>query len=105
AAISFLKLARRRARYLTRDPRRVAAACGRDLAEFLLDQRFSLRGGATFGELRDEIEDRLAVEASAFARAAAAARFGPPGTAHESAVQAKRELRELKRRLRRQLFV
>jgi len=105
AAISLLKLARRRARYLTRDPRRIAAACGRELSDFLLDQRFPVRGGGTFGELRDEIEDRLAVEAGAFTRAADAARFGPPGTAREAALEAKRELRELKRRLRRELFV
>jgi hypothetical protein len=105
AGISVLKLARRRLRYLTRDPRRIAVACARELSEFLLDQRFSVRRGATFGELRDEIGNRLAVDAGAFARAADTARFGPPVAARDAARQAKRELRELKRRLRRHLFV
>jgi transglutaminase-like putative cysteine protease len=105
AAISGLKLARRRLRYLTRDPRRIAVACARELSEFLLDQRFTVPSGATFGELRDEIGDRLAVDAAAFARAADTARFGPPLGARDAAAQAKRELRDLKRRLRRQLFV
>jgi len=104
-AIALLKLARRRLRYLTRDPRRIAAACGRELSDFLLDQRFAIRRGATFGELRDEIADRLAVDAVAFTDAADAARFGPPAPARAAATQAKRELRELKRRLRRRLFV
>ncbi len=105
AAISFLKLVRRRARYLTRDPRRIAAACGRELSEFLLDQRLPVRRGASFGDLQHTIGDSLAVDAASFARAADAARFGPPVAAREAAVQARRELRELKRRLRRQLFV
>jgi hypothetical protein len=35
ASIALLKLALRRARFLTRDPRRVAAACRRELGEFL----------------------------------------------------------------------
>jgi hypothetical protein len=105
AAISLLKFARRRLRYLTRNPRRVAAACARELSEFLLDQRFLVRPGASFGELERAIDDRLAVDATSFTRAADAARFGPPATAHAAASQARRELRELKRRLRRQLFV
>jgi hypothetical protein len=105
AAIAGIKLVRRRLRYLTRDPRRVAAACARELSEFLLDQRFSLRRGASFGDLEDAISDRLAVDAASFTRAADAARFGPPGTARAAAAEAKRELRVLKRRLRGQLFV
>jgi len=39
AVIVLLKLGRRKVRYLTRDPRRVAVACARELAEFLRDQR------------------------------------------------------------------
>ena len=105
AAIAGLKLVRRRLRYLTRDPRRIAAACARELSEFLLDQRFSLRRGASFGELENAISERLAVDAAAFTQAADAARFGPPAAARASAAQAKNELRELKRRLRTQLFV
>jgi transglutaminase-like putative cysteine protease len=104
-AIWLLKSARRRARYVTRNPRRIACACARELSEFLLDQRFALQRGASFGELKAAVEDRVAVDASAFARAADAARFGPPGSARDAAAAAKRELRDLKRRLRRELFV
>jgi transglutaminase-like putative cysteine protease len=104
-SIWLLKTIRRRLRYLTRDPRRVAGACARELSEFLLDQRFSVQRGASFGELKASIEERLVVDAAPFARAADAARFGPPGPAHEAAATAKRELRALKRRLRRELFV
>jgi hypothetical protein len=100
-----LKTVRRRVRYLTRNPRRVAGACARELSEFLLDQRFAVQRGASFGELKAAIEDRLVVDAAPFARAADAARFGPPGPAREAAAMARRELRELKRRLRRELFV
>ena len=39
AAIVGTKLALRRVRYLTRDPRRVASACRSQLSDFLLDQR------------------------------------------------------------------
>jgi len=105
AAIWLMKTVRRRARYLTRNPRRIAGACGRELSEFLLDQRFTLQRGASFGALQTAIEDRLAVDAATFARAADAARFGPPAAAREAAAAARRELRELKRRLRRELFV
>jgi hypothetical protein len=104
-AISLLKLARRRLRYVTRNPRRIAAACARELSDFLLDQRFAIPRCATLGELRDELSNRLAIDAGAFTEAADAARFGPPGIAGEAATRAKRELRELKRRLRRRLFV
>jgi transglutaminase-like putative cysteine protease len=105
ASIWLLKTVRRRVRYLTRNPRRVAGACARELSEFLLDQRFAVQRGASFGELKAAIEDRLVVDAAPFARAADAARFGPPGPAREAAAMARRELRELKRRLRRELFV
>jgi transglutaminase-like putative cysteine protease len=105
AAIALVKLARRRVRYLTRDPRRVAAACARELSEFLLDQRLTVRRGASFGELRAEIDEQLAVDAGAFVEAAELARFGPPGGARDAARRARTELRELKRVLRRRLFV
>jgi len=104
-AIAAAKLLRRRARYLTRDPRRVAAACARELSEFLLDQRVPVRRGATFRELRQELEERLVVDAAAFTVAAETARFGPPAGAWEAASRARAELRSLKRVVRRQLFV
>jgi hypothetical protein len=104
-AVVVLKLARRRLRYLTRDPRRLAAAYSRELAEYLQDQRFPAMRAATFHELGAALSEGLGVDASAFTNAATTARYGRPEQADEAAGRARLELRELKRRLRRSLFV
>jgi transglutaminase-like putative cysteine protease len=103
AAVVLLKLGRRKLRYLTRDPRRTAVACARELADFVQDQRVPAEQAATFRELGRTVRDRLGVDASSFAQAATAARYGPPEGARQAAGSARRELRELKRRLRRSL--
>ncbi len=103
AVIVLLKMGRRKVRYLTRDPRRVAVACARELAEFLHDQRVPAAQAATFRELGGTVRDRLGVDASSFAQAATAARYGPPDGARQAAGSARKELRDLKRRLRRSL--
>jgi hypothetical protein len=103
AVIVLLKMGRRKLRYLTRDPRRVAVACGRELAEFLHDQRVPPAQAATFRELGGTVADRLGVDASSFAQAATAARYGPPEGARQAAGSARKELRDLKRRLRKSL--
>jgi hypothetical protein len=103
AVIVLLKTARRKLRYLTRDPRQIAVACARELAEFLHDQRVPAEKAATFHELGGTVSARLGVDASSFARAATAARYGPPAEASTAAAAARTELRELKRRLRRSL--
>jgi len=103
AVIVLLKLGRRQVRYLTRDPRRVAVACARELAEFLQDQRVPAAEAATFRELGGTVAERLGVDASSFAEAATAARYGPPGGARQAAGSARKELRDLKRRLRKSL--
>ena len=100
AVIVLLKLGRRKLRYLTRDPRRIAVACARELADFLRDQRVPTAQAATFRELGGTVRDGLGVDASRFAQAATAARYGPPEDARQAAGSARRELRELKRRLR-----
>jgi transglutaminase-like putative cysteine protease len=105
AAIALLKLARRKVRYLTRDPRRIASACARELSEFLQDQRVTATRAATLHELGETVAERFGVDAAAFARAAAAARYGPRAEAGAAAGRARAELRELKRKLRRALFV
>jgi transglutaminase-like putative cysteine protease len=105
AAIALLKQARRRLRYVTHNPRRIAVACARELAEFLQDQRVATSRAATFHELGDTVADRLGVDAGRFARAATVARYGPPAEAASAARGARRELRELKRLLRRNLAV
>jgi transglutaminase-like putative cysteine protease len=103
ALIVLVKHGRRRLRYLTRDPRRIATACARELAEYLHDQRLPAAQASTFRELGGEVRDRLGVDASEFARAATAARYGRLEDAADAAGRARDELRELKRRLRRSL--
>jgi transglutaminase-like putative cysteine protease len=105
AAILVAKTARRKLRYVTRDPRRIAAACAHELADFLADQRLPVRRGATYGDLRDAVSEHLAVDAQSFTDALDAARFGPPSGAGAAARRAKSELADLKRRLRRQVFL
>jgi transglutaminase-like putative cysteine protease len=103
AAIVLVKHARRGMRYLTRDPRRIAGACARELSEYLQDQRLVTAGTATVHELGSFVTARLGIDASRFTRAATAARYGRPDDAAGEARAARRELRELKRKLRRGL--
>ncbi len=100
AVVVVLKLALRRARYLTRDPRRVAAACRRELADYLLDQRIDAARSATLHELGALVRHELAVDPDSFVGAATAARFGPPAGAPLAARRARRELRALRRGIR-----
>ena len=93
----------RRARYVSRDPRRVAAACRQELADFLLDQRIDAARSATLHELGALVRGELAVDPDAFVAAATAARFGPPENARRAARDARRELRALTRTIRARL--
>ena len=103
AGIALLKLGLRRARYLTQDPRRVAAACRRELNDFLTDQRLDVPASATVAELGELLRAEAGVDAARFVTAVEAARYGPPEGAREAARRARRELRRLERALRRQL--
>jgi hypothetical protein len=94
------KLVLRRVRYLTRDPRRLAAACRQELADYLLDQRIDAARSATLHELGALVRHELAVDPTAFVGAATAARFGPPSGAAPAARRARRELRALLRSMR-----
>ena len=105
AAIVLVKVGRRKLRYVTRNPRRLASACTRELAEFLHDQRVPASPAATLQELSETISDRFSVDAEEFARVTTIARFGPLTDAGEAARRARTELADLKRRLRRGLFV
>jgi hypothetical protein len=100
AAVAVTKLAIRRSRYLTRDPRRLAAACRRELADYLVDQNIDAARSATLTELGALVRHELSVEPDAFVAAANAARFGPPGGSASAARDARRELRRLMRRMR-----
>jgi hypothetical protein len=97
------KLAVRRSRYVSRDPRRVAAACRQELADFLLDQRIDAARSATLHELGSLVRDELAVDPDRFVAAATAARFGPPAGARPAARDARRELRALMKVVRARL--
>jgi hypothetical protein len=101
--IAATKLAVRRSRYVSRDPRRVAAACRQELADFLLDQHIDAARSATLHELGALVRDELAVDPDRFVAAATAARFGPPAGAHPAARDARRELRALMRVVRARL--
>jgi transglutaminase-like putative cysteine protease len=105
AAVAGAKLVLRRVRYVTRDPRRVAAACRRELADFLVDQNIDAARSATLHELGAIVRHELAVEPDAFVAAATAARFGPPAGAGRAAREARRELRALIRRMRARLRI
>jgi transglutaminase-like putative cysteine protease len=105
AVIVVAKLAVRRARYLTRDPRLLAAACRRELADYLVDQRIDSARSATLHELGALVRRELSVEPDAFVAAASAARFGPPAGSDRAAREARRELRALTRRMRRRLRI
>ena len=106
AALSLIvvaKIAVRRARYLTRDPRRLAAACRQELSDYLVDQRIDSARSATLHELGALVREELVVEPDAFVAAASAARFGPPAGSERAAREARRELRALIRAMRRRL--
>ncbi len=102
-AIGAAKLVRRRLRYLTRDPRRLAAAARHELADFLVDQGLVVSPSATPQELNQLVRDELGADARPFAAALAEARFGPPQASAAAAAATRRELRALIRVIRRGL--
>ena len=102
-ALGLAKLVRRRSRYLTRDPRRLAGAARRELVDFLADQGIAVSVSATPDELHELVQAELGGDGRRFARALAAARFGPPEGSAAAATSARRELRQLLRALRHRL--
>jgi hypothetical protein len=98
-----VKLTVRKQRYLTRDPRKLARACVRELADYAADQGAKAPPSATVRELAKLVEDEIGVSAVAFATAAAEARFGPIAGAREAARTARGELRSVRRQLRSSL--
>jgi transglutaminase-like putative cysteine protease len=97
------KLALRRARYLTRDPRRLARAYRRELVEFLADQRIDIPRSATHAEMRELVRTQTGVDLRGLVHSIGLARFGPLTTAAAAAQRARGELRAARRRLRRVL--
>jgi transglutaminase-like putative cysteine protease len=97
------KLLRRGARFLTRDPRRLAGACRNEIRDFLLDQGVDVPDSATLRELAALVESEFGVESGAFGLHATAARFAPRVGAREAARAMRRDLRALRRGMRRVL--
>jgi protein-glutamine gamma-glutamyltransferase len=102
-AIALAKLFLRRSRYLTRDPRRLAGACRKELRDVLLDQLVDVPPSVTLSELALLAEAELGVSAAAFGAHGTAARFAPPGSAREAARELRRAMRQLRRDVRREL--
>lgn len=99
-AVVLAKLVRRRLRYVSGDPRRIALAVRRELEDVLLDQRVPVRRGASLPELRVAAERGLGVPLGALVEAVGRARFGPPERAGSAAADARRELRRVRALLR-----
>ena len=74
AALGLAKLVRRRSRYLTRDPRRLAGAARRELVDFLADQGIAVSASTTPEELHELLQAELGADGRPFARALAEAR-------------------------------
>ena len=103
AAIWLAKTGRRRLRYRSDDPRRVAGAVRAELEDYLADQRVRLPRSATPAELSETMQQRLRIDADRLAAALGAARFGPSDEAERAARVARRELHGVLRTMRRRL--
>ena len=103
--LALIKLARRGIRFLTRNPRSIAAACRRDLAGFMADQGVPVPESATPTELGALVQRQFGVDARSLVEALTLARYGPPETAGRAAGDARRELRRVRRVLRNRLSV
>ena len=95
-----VKLGLRRSRYLTQDPRRTAAACRREIIEYLRDQRIDVPASITTHELGELLGSRIGVNATV-----SPMRSGSRGTGRspgpKAAQEAQRELKAVLRGLRR----
>jgi hypothetical protein len=103
AVVGIGKTLVRRARYLSRNPRRVATASRRELEGFLRDQGVDVPRNATLVTLQHAVYRELGLDGRPFAIAAARARFGPPGSVDQGAASARTELRRLLRAARHEL--
>jgi transglutaminase-like putative cysteine protease len=102
-AIILAKTVRRRVRFATRDPRRIAAACRADLVGFLRDNGAEPPPSATATELGGLVEEAFAVDAGPYVESLTLARFGPLAGAPLAARRTRRELGRLRRDMWRQL--
>jgi transglutaminase-like putative cysteine protease len=104
-AVVALKAIRRSARFATRDPRALASACRKDVVGYLADQGVEISPSATLPEIGDTLERYYAVSAEPLVRDLTLARFGPPSGAPSALRRARKELRAVRRSLRRRLGI
>jgi protein-glutamine gamma-glutamyltransferase len=103
ALVALAKLVAIRARYLRRGPRARAAAAYHELSTFMGDQGVPPASSRTFEDLSIELDKVYGVDATRFARSASRARYGPQRGADRAEREMRKELRVVKRDLRRQL--
>jgi protein-glutamine gamma-glutamyltransferase len=101
--LALTKVARRAARFATRDPRGIASACRRDLAGFVADQGVDVPHSATNAEVSSLVSERFGVDPDPLMAAVTIARYGPPELAGPAAGRARDELRRVRRALRSHL--
>jgi len=102
AALVAGKAVRTRLRYLSREPRRQAAAAQAELVGYVRDQGLDVGRASTLTDLRTAVAASYGVRLDAFALAVGRARFG--GTAGPAdARRARTELARSRRALRRRL--
>jgi transglutaminase-like putative cysteine protease len=103
AAVLVLKAASVRWRYLRRGPRAHAAAAYHDLLTFVSDQGLEVRPDDTIDDLAKRVQQTFGVDAAAFAHSATRARYAPLPLAEREARLLRRELRAVKRDVRKRL--
>jgi protein-glutamine gamma-glutamyltransferase len=96
-----VKLAVRRRRFLSKDPREIATACRLELVGYLLDIGISIPRALSLADLRAHVRKRTGVDSGRLVQSMGLARFGPPEASAAAAREAKAELRAVRRRLRK----
>jgi transglutaminase-like putative cysteine protease len=95
------KIALRRRRFLSNDPREIATACRLELVGYLLDVGISIPRALGLADLREHVRKRTGVDTGKLVASMGLARFGPPDASAAAARDAKSELRAVRKRLRR----
>jgi hypothetical protein len=98
-----VKTARRRVRYLSDDPRRIAAAVRSELVDYLADQGIRIVPSATPADVGRTVRENLLVDAGRLAGALGTARFGPSADAEDAARVARRERKRVLKAVRQRL--
>jgi hypothetical protein len=81
----------------------LAGAVRLELVDYLVDQRLPVSASATPSEVGAQLERSLGIRGERLGDALSAARYGPGDESAEAAAQARRELRTVRRGLRRHL--